>query len=170
MTMTPNSSIPARVAWLREESRAPHEFREDLGWLRAHTDNVPEGVTLDAEAWTGFVSGLLARWEAHEVAEAAHRAMQAAHRAAAREFRAHTTLPNAGGLFRVSVRPLGCQRGEQVLVHVAPVAVENGWLTATLLDPMTLERRELTFTLDGAGRTLVPNRGWEVLGFEPVLS
>lgn len=169
MTMTPNSSIPARVTWLREDFRSPHEFRGDVTWLREHRNSVPEGVALDTEAWTRFVGALLARWDEHEAQEAERRAAQAAHRAAACHRRARTLLPFTGGLFRMRVQPFGGREDMLVLVHVAPVSIENGWLTATLLDPMTLERRELVFALDGAGRTLVPQQGWEVLDFDFVL-
>lgn len=169
MNPTPNSSIPARVAWLREDFRAPHEFRGDVAWLREHRNSVPEGVALTTEAWTRFVDALLARWDAHEAQEAERRAAQEAHRAAACRHRDRTLLPVTAGLFRMGFRPFGSTRTEAALVHVAPVSIANGWLTVTLLDPMTLERRELVFALDGAGRTLVPNRGWEVLGFDFVL-
>lgn len=165
-TTTP---IPARVAWLRADHRAPHEFRADLPWLREHEHTVPEGVGMALPEWERFVAALLDRWAVHEQREEAHRQAQAEHRARACVLRGRTNLPHEAGLHRMRVEPLAGTSTHTVLVHFTAWEVDGGRLTATLLDPVTLDRRAVEFALDGAGRTLVPHRGWEVIGFEPVL-
>ena len=172
MTTTPAPALAApvptvtreRMAWLRADHRAPHEFARDVPALRAHAalPDLPEEEQR-------LVSALLDRWAVHEQREEAHRQAQAEHRARACALRGRTNLPHEAGLHRMRVEPLAGTSSHTVLVHFTAWEVDGGRLTATLLDPVTLDRRAVEFALDGAGRTLVPHRGWEVIGFEPVL-